>query len=79
MIEDVHNFGPDYDKTLKAWDANFCSHWQRIEAKYDQRFYRMWRYYLNCCAAAFRARNLQLWQIVLSKPGAREQTYIAAR
>lgn len=79
VIEDVHNFGPDYGKTLKAWDENFCHHWQRIGTKYDQRFYRMWRYYLNCCAAAFRVRNLQLWQIVLSKPGAREKTYIAPR
>lgn len=79
VVEDVHNFGPDYDKTLKAWDENFCKHWQRIEAKYDERFYRMWRYYLNVCAAAFRVRSLQLWQIVLSKPGMREQTYITAR
>lgn len=79
VIEDIHNFGPDYGKTLKAWDENFCNHWQRIEAKYDQRFYRMWRYYLNSCAAAFRVRNLQLWQIVLSKPGKRAQSYIGAR
>jgi len=79
VIEDVHNFGPDYSRTLKAWDENFCNHWQRIEAKYDHNFYRMWRYYLNSCAAAFRVRNLQLWQIVLSKPGAREESYIAAR
>lgn len=79
VVEDIHNFGPDYYKTLNAWDENFCRHWQRIEAKYDQRFYRMWRYYLNSCAAAFRVRSLQLWQIVLSKPGAREQAYITAR
>jgi cyclopropane-fatty-acyl-phospholipid synthase len=79
VIEDVHNFGPDYARTLKAWDENFCNHWQRIEAKYDQRFYRMWRYYLNCCAAAFSVRNLQLWQVVMSKPGMREQCYKAAR
>jgi cyclopropane-fatty-acyl-phospholipid synthase len=79
VVEDVHNFGPDYYKTLRAWDENFCHHWQRIEAKYDQRFYRMWRYYLNSCAAAFRVRSIQLWQIVLSKPGMREQAYNAAR
>lgn len=79
VIEDVHNFGLDYVKTLNAWDNNFCTNWQRIEAKYDERFYRMWRYYLNMCAAAFRARNLQLWQIVLSKPGMREKPYVAVR
>ena len=79
IIEDVQNFGPDYRRTLKAWDENFCRHWHRIAHRYDQRFYRMWRYYLNICAAAFQVRNIQLWQFVLSKPGQREQTYIAAR
>ncbi len=79
VIEDVQNFGPDYDKTLKAWDANFCRAWPQLQESYDQRFYRMWRYYLNVCAAAFRVRNLQLWQFVLSKPGRRLQSYNAAR
>lgn len=79
VIEDVQNFGPDYDKTLKAWDANFCRAWPQLQERYDQRFYRMWRYYLNVCAAAFRVRNLQLWQFVLSKPGRRLQSYNAAR
>ena len=79
VIEDVHNFGPDYDKTLMAWDENFCRAWPRLEQRYDQRFYRMWRYYLNACAAAFRVRNLQLWKLVLSKPGRRLQTYTSPR
>ena len=79
LIEDMQNFGPDYALTLKAWDTNFCAAWDQIAARYDQRFYRMWRYYLNSCAAAFRCRYLQLWQFVLSKPGAREGAYIAAR
>lgn len=79
VIEDVQNFGPDYDKTLKAWDENFCRVWPQLEHRYDQRFYRMWRYYLNVCAAAFRVRSLQLWQLVLSKPGRRLQTYCAPR
>ena len=79
VIEDVHNFGPDYAKTLRAWDANFCRHWDQLASRYDQRFYRMWRYYLNVCAAAFRVRAIQLWQVVLTKPGFREQTYQAPR
>jgi len=79
VIEDLQNFGPDYDKTLMAWDANFRAHWPTLAARYDQRFYRMWRYYLNVCAAAFRVRNLQLWQFVLSKPAQRLATYIAPR
>lgn len=79
VIEDVHNFGPDYTRTLKEWDGNFCLNWDRIAARYDDRFFRMWRYYLNCCAAAFKVRNLQLWQIVLSKPGEREDSYAGIR
>jgi cyclopropane-fatty-acyl-phospholipid synthase len=79
VIEDVQNFGPDYDKTLMAWDENFVRAWPRLEHHYDERFYRMWRYYLNVCAGAFRARNLQLWQCVLSKPGQRRATYISPR
>ncbi|MDP2244215.1 cyclopropane fatty acyl phospholipid synthase [Pseudomonas sp.] len=69
VMEDWHNFGADYDLTLMAWYANFEQHWAELAPHYDQRFYRMWRYYLLTCAGAFRARNLQLWQIVLSKGG----------
>ena len=79
VIEDVQNFGPDYDKTLMAWDRNFRANWTQLAGRYDERFYRMWRYYLNVCAAAFRVRNLQLWQFVLSKPSMRFGTYIASR
>ena len=73
VIEDVHNFGPDYDKTLMAWFANFDRAWPRLRASFadrPQRFYRMWKYYLHVCAGAFRARDLQLWQIVITNsPG----------
>jgi cyclopropane-fatty-acyl-phospholipid synthase len=69
VMEDWHNFGADYDLTLMAWYANFEQHWAELAPHFDQRFYRMWRYYLLTCAGAFRARNLQLWQIVLSKGG----------
>lgn len=69
VMEDWHNFGADYDLTLMAWYANFERHWAELAPHYDQRFYRMWRYYLLTCAGAFRARDIQLWQIVLSKGG----------
>jgi len=69
VLEDWHNFGPDYDRTLLAWDANFRAAWPELHAnpRFDERFYRMWRYYLNSCAGAFRARTLHLWQLVLSR------------
>lgn len=69
VLEDLHNFGPDYDRTLMAWYRNFHAAWPRFADQYGERFYRMWKYYLNCCAAAFRARELQVWQLVLSKHG----------
>ncbi len=69
VLEDFHNFGPYYDKTLMAWFNNFDSHWTQLCEKYGDRFYRMWKYYLLACAGAFRARNIQLWQLVLTKNG----------
>jgi len=70
VIEDLHNFGADYDKTLLAWFENFNRNWEKIKHKYGERFYRMWKYFLLSSAGAFRARNKnQLWQIVLSKKG----------
>ncbi|MCB1823644.1 MAG: cyclopropane fatty acyl phospholipid synthase [Candidatus Competibacteraceae bacterium] len=67
VIEDWHNFGPDYDRTLMAWWANFDASWPRLRNRYDSRFYRLWKYYLLSCAGFFRARQGQLWQLVLSK------------
>ena len=78
VIEDWHNFGADYDRTLMAWRANFDVAWPRLQARYDERFRRMWRYYLSASAATFRARRNQLWQIVLSPRGVRGG-YLAPR
>lgn len=69
VVEDWHNFGADYDKTLVAWFQNFDANWSRICARYGERFYRLWKYYLLSCAGGFRARVIQLWQLVLSKHG----------
>ncbi|MEN6557629.1 MAG: cyclopropane fatty acyl phospholipid synthase [Thermoguttaceae bacterium] len=69
VLEDWHNFGADYDTTLMAWFQNFDAHWPELQRWYDERFYRMWKYYLLSCAGAFRARRLQLWQMVLSPTG----------
>ena len=69
VIEDVHNFGADYDRTLMAWHQRFEAAWPRFAAQYGERFRRMWRYYLLACAGSFRVRANQLWQIVLSPRG----------
>ncbi|MDR0477159.1 MAG: cyclopropane fatty acyl phospholipid synthase [Desulfobulbaceae bacterium] len=67
LIEDWHNFGQDYDRTLMAWYDRFERAWPKLAAKYGEPFHRMWKYYLLCCAGFFRSRQGQLWQIVLSK------------
>ncbi len=69
VVEDWHNFGTDYDKTLMAWHENFSKGWDRLKENYGERFKRMWDYYLLSCAGSFRARRNQLWQIVFSKGG----------
>lgn len=69
VMEDWHSFGAHYDRTLQAWHENFTSNWHRLRQTYDDRFYRMWNFYLLSSAGAFRARHIQLWQIVLSKNG----------
>lgn len=69
VMEDWHNFGADYDTTLMAWHQNFENNWDELKINYDEKFHRMWRYYLLSCAGSFRARKNQLWQIVLSKKG----------
>lgn len=69
VMEDWHNFGAYYDHTLMAWHQNFKEKWDELKSTYDERFYRMWTYYLLSCAGAFRARTIQLWQIVFSKTG----------
>jgi cyclopropane-fatty-acyl-phospholipid synthase len=69
VMEDWHNFSADYDKTLMAWYRNLTGNWDKIKANYNERFHRMWNYYLLSCAGAFRARRIQLWQVVVSKKG----------
>ena len=69
VLEDCHNLGADYDPTLMAWR-------ERLEVGLDSGAFdltdaeaRMFRYYLLSCAAAFRCRDIELWQIVLSPAG----------
>ena len=69
VLEDWHNFGPDYDKTLLAWFRKFDASWRELRPKYGPEFYRMWKCYLLTFAGSFRARDSQLWQLVFSPYG----------
>lgn len=78
VLEDWHNFGRDYDKTLMAWQQNFTKNWDKMKTRYSERFFRMWNYYLLSCAGTFRSNETQLWQIVFSKKE-RETAYRSFR
>ena len=67
IMENWENYGPHYYKTLMSWHHNFVKNWDRIKDRYGQRFFRMWTYYLLSSAGAFKARENQLWQVMLSK------------
>ncbi|MBM3422565.1 MAG: cyclopropane fatty acyl phospholipid synthase [Chlorobi bacterium] len=69
VMEDWHSFGYDYFLTLKAWNDNIDRHRTILEKNYSERFFRMWRYYLLSAAGSFRARHVQLWQVLFSPAG----------
>lgn len=65
-IEGWQRIGPHYDTTLLAWRDNFQKAWPELSKTRDQRFYRMWCYYLSSVAAGFRSRNADVWQVLMS-------------
>lgn len=71
VVEDVHNFGAHYDRTLMAWNRNFQSHRGALAERHGERFCRMWEYYLLQNAAAFRCRHINVGQLVLTPDGLR--------
>lgn len=72
VLEDWHNFGYDYGLTLEIWRKRFIQNWkkiQKLDPLFTERFFRMWLYYLSAFEGTFKSRELQQWQIVLSKQG----------
>ena len=58
-----------YEPTLLAWSENFDRARSLPKVKYDERFRRMWKYYLRMSAGAFRAKHLQVFQLVMTQAG----------
>jgi cyclopropane-fatty-acyl-phospholipid synthase len=80
VVHNWENYGHYYSKTLSAWQSNFERNWEAIKAlkskrPFDEKFRRMWNYYLLSCKAAFDVEDLLLWQIVMSKVGMRDSVY----
>jgi len=65
-MQELRNWAEYYDRTLIAWFDKFNLNWCKLKKNYNQRFYRMWKYYLLSSAGAFRAEAIQDWQIILS-------------
>jgi len=66
LINGWQRIGSHYERTLLTWRDNFERHWPALRETRDERFYRMWRFYLSASAASFRARKLDVWQVLLS-------------
>ncbi len=69
VLEDLHNFSPSYVRTLRAWNQNFQAAWPRLRHRYSEHTRRMFEYFFLTVAGAFRARGLQHWHLLLTKPG----------
>jgi len=68
-VEDLHNFGPSYVKTLRAWNENFQAAWPKLSARHHPNLRRIFEYYFLICAGYFRARAIQNWHLVLAPNG----------
>jgi len=62
-------FGESYSQTLRRWHEVFNDRWDRIvDMGFDDRFHRMWNFYLCSCAAAFHSGNCDVTQITVKRP-----------
>ena len=65
-VQDVFAFGPDYSRTLAEWSTGFEQQWPAIEAQgFDERFLRLWRFYLGYCQAGFNSGCTDVMQFEL--------------
>ncbi len=66
----IERFGLDYAETLKRWDERFQAAWNEIQqiSGFDERFRRLWRFYLAYCEAGFRSQRTDVIQLALSRP-----------
>jgi len=62
-------FGSSYDLTLRRWHMKFSEKWDQVaELGFDERFRRMWNFYLTSCASSFQCGNCDVTQITISRP-----------
>jgi len=66
FAKNLENRSEDYRQTVLARLGNSQSSWQEIRAQYDERFGRVWKYYLCAAAAGLHAGTSECWDVVLS-------------
>jgi cyclopropane-fatty-acyl-phospholipid synthase len=72
----AENFGTHYARTLHAWRSRFHQHLPEVRALgFDDRFIRMWDFYLGICEAAFLERHTGVFQLMLAKNGSRRRMF----
>jgi cyclopropane-fatty-acyl-phospholipid synthase len=79
FMEDWHNIGPNYSRTLLEWYHNFNAAWPTLSHKYGERFYRLWKFYLLSMAPGFKTHAAPVWQIVMTHKGLKEGYQAAYR
>jgi len=67
LVTDIEILRLHYAETLKAWRERFLAHREQVERLYDERFVRMWEFYLAASEMAFREQNLMVFQMQLTK------------
>jgi cyclopropane-fatty-acyl-phospholipid synthase len=70
VIEDIHNIGPSYTRTLRAWNDNFQRVWPSLGGRHEERTRRMFEFFFLAVAGFFRARDMQNWHLVMTRQGA---------
>ncbi|PCI25442.1 cyclopropane-fatty-acyl-phospholipid synthase [Candidatus Peregrinibacteria bacterium] len=75
FIVDWEDFTKDYHTTMMEWDKNIDKNWETLKKNYDERFYRMWKFYLLYCPATALAKSQHLWQVVFQKTDSQQDYY----
>jgi len=74
----LEDFGSSYARTLQAWRQRFMARLPEVRAQgFDERFVRMWEFYLAYCEGGFRERSIGVAQLLMAKPGSRDVEFLA--
>jgi cyclopropane-fatty-acyl-phospholipid synthase len=69
VVRNIEDFGLDYARTLSDWKDRFISAFPKLEKQgYDERFRRLWEFYLSYCEGGFRERSISVVQLVSTRP-----------